>query len=88
MQAHYLEQTKLDRRSNEALGRVTATLERSRYARATEDPTQVDRMGRDVRAVVGAVQERLPWNIRVNARLLPRSGLLALRERLGGLFRR
>jgi transglutaminase-like putative cysteine protease len=88
MQAHYLEQTKLDRRSNEALGRVTATLERSRYAPASEDPTQVDRMGRDVRAVVGAVQEKLPWNIRVNARLLPRSGLLALRERLAGLVRR
>jgi len=89
MRHHYHEHTKLDRRSGEALTRVTATLERSRYAPSqAQDDKQAAAMGRDVRAVVDAVQERLPWNIRTNSKVLPRSGLHYLRERLTGLFRR
>lgn len=66
-----------------ALGRVTATLERSRYA-APADLTDVeaDRMGEDVRTVVDDTRRGSPWNMRANARLLPRSGVQGLRELL------
>lgn len=85
MRRHYADTTRLDRRSDEALGRVTATLERARYTPESEaDVTAEVRMGRDVRTVVDAVLEQLPWNMRANARLLPRSGLQYLRERLSG----
>lgn len=69
----------------EALGRVTATLERSRYAAPgalTEDDASA--MGQDVRAVVQSARRGSPWNIRANASLLPRSGL----QGLGRIFRR
>lgn len=89
MRDHYREATSLDRRSLEALGRVTATLERTRYASASaQDPGQVPVMARDVRSVVDGVQEKLPWNVRVHTRVLPRSGLHAIRESVGRVFRR
>lgn len=85
MRRYYADSTHLDRRSEEALGRVTATLERARYAPGSEADAHAEvRMGRDVRAVVDFVLEQLPWNMRANARLLPRSGLQYLRERLTG----
>lgn len=89
MQEHYLEATSLDRRSNEALGRAAATLERTRYApESAQDPGQVTVMARDVRSVVDGVQERLPWNVRVHTRVLPRSGLHAIRDAVSRLLRR
>lgn len=84
MRSHYAEATRLDRRSEEALHRVTATLERARYAPPAEDSDAERRMGRDVRSLVDAVDRQLPWNIRANARLLPLSG----RRWLADLFRR
>lgn len=67
----------------EALGRVTATLERSRYAApASLSDEDASLMGEDVRAVVDSARRSAPWNLRANARLLPRSGLTALREAL------
>lgn len=81
MAHHYDESAKLDRRSGEALHRATATLERARYApESSTDAESADAMGRDVRTVVEAVRDRLPWNLRANAALLPKSGFTQLRR--------
>ncbi|GAA1142164.1 transglutaminaseTgpA domain-containing protein [Ornithinicoccus hortensis] len=89
MRDHYLAATSLDRRSNEALGRAADTLERSRYASDTaQQEGQVAVMARDVRAVVDAAHEKLPWNVRVHNRVLPRSGLHAIRDGVSRLLRR
>lgn len=83
MRSHYSEVTRLDHRGGEALGRVTATLERSRYAPGSvSDPKTAEKMGRDVRSVIESVTEDLPWNIRLNSRLLPRSGMREIRSML------
>ncbi len=83
MGRHYSTSTKLDRRAGEALGRVTTTLERSRYAPDTVTSDKAETvMGRDVRTIIDAVVDDLPWNIRANSRLLPRTGLRYLRERI------
>lgn len=83
MNVHYAEHTELDRRGEEALGRVTQTLERSRYAGAdligSAGPTD---LSRDVEAVVGRVREASPGKVRVRARWLPRTGWLGLRTML------
>lgn len=92
MHRHYTDHAHLDRRSAEALGRVTATLERTRYAAPGGDAKESHRreslMSRDVRSVVEAVKESLPWNIRTNARVLPRSGVRYLGGLIGRLVRR
>ena len=92
MRQHYAEHAHLDRRTAEALGRVTTTLERTRYAAPAGDDRELHRreslMSRDVRSVVESVKESLPWNIRANAAVLPRSGVRYLRNTVGGLFRR
>lgn len=89
MARHYEGETVLNRRSTEALGRVTATLERSRYAppaaTAAED---AERMREDVQAVVEDVRRDTPWNVRLNALLLPRSGMDGIRAWFNGDFRR
>ena len=81
MRAHYAGSTDLDRRADEALGRVTDTLERVRYAPAGSDLAQrraaVDH---DVETVVEAVREASPRRVRLRATLLPRTGLTGLRE--------
>jgi hypothetical protein len=89
MRRHYSTETILNRQGEEALGRITTTLERSRYAPPTVvQDTDASRMGEDVRAVVTQVRHATPWNVRANAALLPRSGLDGLRAWVGGLFRR
>jgi hypothetical protein len=89
MGRHYERGTTLGDQGEQALGRVTATLERTRYGspdRIAED--DADRMGEDVRTVVEAVRHTSPWNLRANARLLPRSGFEGARAWARGLFRR
>lgn len=92
MRKHYRDRATLDKRSGEALNRVTTTLEQSRYAAPAEGSDtaaqQVEVMGRDVRTVVETVRETLPWNIRTNIRVLPRSGVRYLRDRLSSLTSR
>jgi transglutaminase-like putative cysteine protease len=92
MRQHYAEHAHLDRRTAEALGRVATTLEKTRYAAPDGDEKELHRreslMSRDVRSVVESVKESLPWNIRANAAVLPRSGMRYLRSTLGGLLRR
>ncbi|GAA5161628.1 transglutaminase [Ornithinimicrobium tianjinense] len=88
MGRHYREETVLDRRGEQALGRVTETLERTRYAPATAVREQdVDRMDEDVREIVDQVRHATPWNVRANAAVLPRSGFDGLRA-WGGHARR
>lgn len=87
MGRHLRDRTVLDRREDEALVRAARTLEASRYGRPLPEPEQqpVQRqMHRDVRTVVSGVQRDLPWNIRTQARLLPRSAW----RQLGRLLRR
>ena len=89
MGRHYQGETLLGSRTTEALGRVTATLERSRYAPpsalAEED---VEAMGEDVRTVVDDVRLHSPWNIRLNSMLLPRSGMDGIAAWFRRLLRR
>jgi len=84
MGTHYREKARLDRPSGEALGRATATLERSRYASPehTED-TDDETMHRDVVQVLDRVSAELPWNMRVSAKLFPRSGVHYIRSVVG-----
>ncbi|MFK5583919.1 transglutaminaseTgpA domain-containing protein [Serinicoccus sp. LYQ131] len=89
MHRHYLAGSTLGTPGEEALERVTATLERSRYAAPSDlSEAEADRMGEDVRTVVDAVRHTCPWNVRANAALIPRSGLEGLREGTRNLFRR
>ncbi|WP_141567471.1 transglutaminaseTgpA domain-containing protein [Serinicoccus profundi] len=89
MHRHYLRGTTMEHSGDEALGRATATLERSRYAApGTLTEEQATRMGEDVRTVVDEVRHTSPWNQRVNAVLIPRSGVEGVRERVGRLLRR
>ncbi len=81
MRAHYAAATDLDRRADEALGRVTDTLERVRYAPATGDlPQRRVAVDRDVGTVVEAVRESSPRSVQLRAKLLPRTGLTGMRE--------
>lgn len=89
MNRHYRESTVMNRPGEDALGRVTATLEASRYAAPGRvGDGDVERMGEDVRTVVEQVREATPWNFRANAALLPPSGFAGLRAWLGGILRR
>lgn len=88
MRRHYVAGTTLGDQGEEALGRVTATLERTRYGSPgsiSED--EAARMGEDAHTVVDAVRHTSPWNMRANARLLPRSGVQGFRTWVRGLFR-
>ncbi|MFK5645168.1 transglutaminaseTgpA domain-containing protein [Ornithinimicrobium sp. LYQ121] len=89
MGRHYRAGTALHHSGEQALGRVTATLERARYAApgAVAD-ADAERMGEDVREVVDQVRHTTPWNVRANAALLPRSGMDGVRDQVGRLFRR
>lgn len=83
MRGHYVEHTELDRRGEEALGRVTQTLERSRYAGvgpAGSDTTT--RLSGDVHTVVDRVREASPGTVRARARWVPHTGWQGLRALL------
>lgn len=85
MAAHYGTTTRLTTAADEALGRATGTLERSRYAPDSRlGQTDDSEMHEDVRRVVDEVAERLPWNMRVSARLFPRSGWNYVRALIAG----
>lgn len=89
MGRHYSGVILMDSSTGNALNRLTATLERSRYAPSDSLREQdASRMERDVRTVVDSVRKQSPWNVRANARLIPRSGFVALREWLQRPFRR
>ena len=89
MRRYYTRGTAMDGGGEEALGRVTATLERSRYAASTAlSDAEAERMGEDVRTVVDEVRHTTAWNQRANAALIPRSGLDGLREGLRRVLRR
>lgn len=81
MGAHYCSAARLTGRAEEAMGRITATLERARFAPPGSVSSQdARRTERDVGAVVDAVRGGLPWNLRLTSRLLPASGLAAVRS--------
>lgn len=81
--------TLVENRGQEALGRVTATLERSRYAPPdTLTDEEATQMGEDVSTVVDVVRHASPWNMRTNARLFPRSGFTGIADGLRRLVRR
>ena len=89
MRRYYTRGTAMESGGEEALGRVTATLERSRYAPSTAlSDAEAERMGEDVRTVVDEVRHTTAWNQRANAVLIPRSGLDGLREGLRRMLRR
>lgn len=89
MAVHYEGKTNLDRRAGESLGRATATLERARYAPPDQIEDSDDKtMHRDVVKVLDSVTSTLPWNMRVSAKLFPRSGVHYIRSRVRGFFRR
>ncbi|MGD8149636.1 transglutaminaseTgpA domain-containing protein [Ornithinimicrobium sp. Y1694] len=89
MRRHYDAGTTLNRRGEEALGRITATLERSRYAAPDSvGADDAEQMGQDAHKVVDQVRQHAPWNIRANALLLPSSGLDGVRAWFGRLFTR
>ncbi|WP_130012243.1 transglutaminaseTgpA domain-containing protein [Serinicoccus sediminis] len=89
MRRHYLGGTTMEESGDRALGRAVATLERARYAApGTLGEDEADRMGDDVRTVVDEVRHTSPWNQRVNAVLLPGSGVAGLREGARRLLRR
>ena len=89
MRRHYRESTTMNRSGEDALGRITGTLERSRYAAPeTLADADAERMGEDVRTVVEQVKLGTPWNVRANAAVLPQSGLSGVRAWWRGLWRR
>ncbi|RIK14577.1 MAG: hypothetical protein DCC50_10795, partial [Acidobacteria bacterium] len=89
MRRHYREATTINRQGEDALGRITATLERTRYADpASLDDSAAERMGEDVRTVVEQVRMTTPWNVRANAAVLPQSGLSGIRAWWRRLWRR
>lgn len=76
MARHYETEAMLGRRTTAALDRVSDSLARSRYARPGAVGTaEAERVGEDVRTVVEDVRRDTPWNVRLNALLLPRSGM-------------
>lgn len=81
MSAHYRQKARLDSPSGAALERATATLERARYA-PVEQTAEADdaTMHRDVVRVLEKVSSDLPWNMRVSAKLYPRSGVHYIRS--------
>ena len=80
MRDYYQRRTVLMSPAQDALGRATAALERSRYApEGALSEAEAEVMGQDVRTVVEEVRQASPWNIRANAALLPASGLAGVR---------
>ncbi|ANS78285.1 Transglutaminase-like protein [Serinicoccus hydrothermalis] len=89
LRRHYLRGTVMEEDGRQALGRATATLERSRYAApelVSED--EAERMGEEVRTVVDGVRHTSAWNQRAGAALVPTSGVEGLREGIRRLLRR
>ncbi|MGI8947111.1 MAG: transglutaminaseTgpA domain-containing protein [Ornithinimicrobium sp.] len=81
MRSHYAEHTELDRRGHEALGRVTQTLERTRYAGpGRTGPASAPHLNGDVRTVIDRVRESSSGTVRARARWLPRTGWHGLRS--------
>jgi len=86
MHRHYTEHTELDRRGEEALGRVTQTLERTRYA--VTDADGPPGLAGDVATIIDRVREASPSSVRARARLLPHTGWDGIRAFLRpGRFR-
>ncbi|WP_281964558.1 transglutaminase TgpA family protein [Serinicoccus marinus] len=89
LRRHYLRATAMEEDGQQALGRATATLERTRYAApdlVTDD--EAERMGEEVRTVVDGVRHTSAWNQRAGAALVPGSGVEGLREGVRRLLRR
>lgn len=89
MRRHYVAGSTLGDQGEEALGRVTATLERTRYgAPGSISEDEVAQMGEDAHQVLHSARHTSPWNLRANARLVPHSGVEGLKAWARGLFRR
>lgn len=73
---HYVTSGHLDRANAEAIGRVTATLERARYDRpertSVEEATQLHR---DIRSIRREVTQTRNWRTRVRSFLWPSTGV-------------
>lgn len=81
MARHYAGELVLDSASRSRLRRIAAALERVRYAGpgAVQEADAVQ-MAKDVRRLVELAREQSPMNIRVAARLIPRSGLEGVKD--------
>ncbi|WP_151524175.1 transglutaminaseTgpA domain-containing protein [Serinicoccus kebangsaanensis] len=89
LRQHYTRGTTMDDGGQQALGRATATLERSRYAPpAVLTDDEVQQMGEDVRTVVDEVRHTSDWNQRAGAALVPSSGVAGVREAVRRILRR
>lgn len=80
MHAHYAERTSLDSTATQALGRVTARLQDTRYAAPRGLTIDEDQVTSDVLTVVDTVRARAPWHVRTKAALVPRSGAVGLAQ--------
>lgn len=81
MRAHYDERARLDPAGADALGRVTTTLERVRYAPHSPEEAARQVEG-DVDTVLGSARGATTTGARLRARWFPVSGLIGLRQRL------
>ena len=85
---HFIREGHLDTGSAEALGRVTATLERARYDRPERtSPAQVAGVRREVRMLRRSISRSRAWQTRLRSWLWPSAGVEAwrgFRRRRGG----
>ncbi|HET7304462.1 MAG TPA: DUF3488 and transglutaminase-like domain-containing protein [Segeticoccus sp.] len=82
LHAHYVRQLGLVPPAADALGRVLAVVERSRYAPPGDDVDADIRP--DLRVVLRDAESRLGWRTRLIAALWPVTGRRAVREAVGG----
>lgn len=80
MRRHYTDHTDLDRRGEEALDRVTRTLEQTRYAAPLQQDLDRRELERDVGTVIERVREAAPGAARAKALLVPGTGWVGLRS--------
>jgi hypothetical protein len=86
---HYVASGHLDSDNAEAIGRVTATLERARYARPERTSVeQATQLHRDIRSIRRDVAHTRNWRTRVRSFLWPSAGVAFWRRLRDSLKRR
>lgn len=81
---HFITSGHLDHDNAEAMGRVTATLERARYARPERtSPEQAAALHRDIRSIRRQVSRTRAWGTRARSFLWPSTGVAFWRRVLG-----
>ena len=89
---HYVTSGHLDPENVQAMGRVTATLEQTRYARPEHtSPEQAEQLHRDIRSIRRRISQTRDWRTRVRSFVWPSAGVAfwrrlpdSLRPRRGG----